>query len=871
MRERTVVFLKLFAPCEALMRRLKLGQKFALIAVVLLAPLAFVTYSYVSTQGKQEAFSTKERAGLTAIRPLVTLLGAAAEARSGAAHSNPAAASGVQAAADGVDPVLAKLRGELDLSRSWPALKRKIAAATAMTPATGPRAVAAWDGVSTDAVALIAEASDRSNLTLDPDLDTYYLQDTINVKIPTLLDAGGRAADLAAVDAKSHHDEIVIANGTVASTVAATTTNVQKAVKNTKDSRLGPSSAGPLAALTADTASMTAALTKVSATDRAPAPGIAAASRRDALTLSRALDARLGHLLEVRISGLQRSKHVVEGIALLALLVLLWLFVGFYRSMTQGVRRQIHVLDAVASGDFSQPATTSADEVGQMGAALNRTRERMSGTVDGIARTSATLSASSEQLSAVSQQMSAAAEETAAQAASVSAAAEQVSHNVQSVAAGAEELDASIHEIAKNTSDAARVASQAVSVAETTNDVVLRLGASSAEIGEVIKVITSIAEQTNLLALNATIEAARAGEAGKGFAVVANEVKDLARRTALSSEEIGRNIETIQSDTQAAVDRDRRDHRRSSARSTTSRPWSLPRSRSRLRRRARSAAVWARPPPVRPTSPATSPAWPRRPAARRRERRDAPLGRGAGSARRGAAGPGRPVPADRTRRALPARGGAFPARGHRRWRTVAGHERTRTSRMPTSFWSGWRPPTDGCDRRRRDRPGLPRGEPTRTSTSSTGTWSRSRHDLATQSCLAQVFRAIHTIKGTCGFLGYERLEALTHAGEDLLDALRAGRLLLDVEIVTSLLGLIDAVRATLARIGATGEEGAEAHAEHDRGLTPASTDRLPVHRRVGGDRRTGRRRRAGRSPSPRRPRRQRSRAPCGSKSPCSTS
>ena len=216
MRERTVVFLKLFAPCEALMRRLKLGQKFALIAVVLLAPLAFVTYSYVSTQGKQEAFSTKERAGLTAIRPLVTLLGAAAEARSGAAHSNPAAASGVQAAADGVDPVLAKLRGELDLSRSWPALKRKIAAATAMTPATGPRAVAAWDGVSTDAVALIAEASDRSNLTLDPDLDTYYLQDTINVKIPTLLDAGGRAADLAAVDAKAHHDEIVIANGTVA-------------------------------------------------------------------------------------------------------------------------------------------------------------------------------------------------------------------------------------------------------------------------------------------------------------------------------------------------------------------------------------------------------------------------------------------------------------------------------------------------------------------------------------------------------------------------------------------------------------------------------------------------------------------------------
>ena len=553
MRDGIAVFLKLFAPCEALMRSLKLGQKFALIAVVLIAPLAFVTYSYVSAQGKQEAFSTKERAGLAAVRPLVALLGAVDEARSGAAHSNPAAVSGVQAAADGVDPVLTKLRGELDLSRSWPALKRRTAAATAMTPATGPRAVAAWDRVSTDAVKLIAEAADRSNLTLDPDLDTYYLQDTINVKIPTLLDAGGRAADLAAVDARAHHDAIAIASGTVASTVAATTTNVQKAIKNTDDSRLGPSSAGPLSALGRDTAAMTAALAEVSATDRAPTSDIAATSRRDALALSRALDVRLGNLLEVRINALQRSKHVVEGIALLALVVLLWLFVGFYRSMTQGVRRQIYVLDAVAAGDFSRPANTSADEVGQMGAALNRTRERMSGTVDGIARTSATLSASSDELSAVSQQMSAAAEETAAQAASVSAGAEQVSHHVQSVAAGAEELDASIHEIAKNTSDAARVASQAVSVAETTNDVVLRLGTSSAEIGEVIKVITSIAEQTNLLALNATIEAARAGEAGKGFGVVASEVKDLARRTALSSEKIGRNIATIQSDAQEAV------------------------------------------------------------------------------------------------------------------------------------------------------------------------------------------------------------------------------------------------------------------------------------------------------------------------------
>jgi chemotaxis protein histidine kinase CheA len=80
-------------------------------------------------------------------------------------------------------------------------------------------------------------------------------------------------------------------------------------------------------------------------------------------------------------------------------------------------------------------------------------------------------------------------------------------------------------------------------------------------------------------------------------------------------------------------------------------------------------------------------------------------------------------------------------------------------------------------------------------------------DPTARDILASVFRTIHTIKGTTGFLGFARLESVTHAGENLLSSLRDGRLLLNAEITSALLAMVDAVRRMLVNIEATGQEG----------------------------------------------------------------
>ncbi len=97
--------------------------------------------------------------------------------------------------------------------------------------------------------------------------------------------------------------------------------------------------------------------------------------------------------------------------------------------------------------------------------------------------------------------------------------------------------------------------------------------------------------------------------------------------------------------------------------------------------------------------------------------------------------------------------------------------------------------------------------------------------------LASIFRTIHTIKGTCGFLGFTTLEAITHQAETLLSQMRDGQRELTPSLTTLILATVDATRTVLAAIEATGEEGSETFAGLTERLRVASSkthEEIPV-------------------------------------------
>ncbi len=432
--------------------------------------------------------------------------------------------------------------------------------------------------------ALIVKVGDGSNLTLDPDLDSFYTMDAAVVKLPEAMDRAGtlislvRAYKEKASLTDDEKAELMIQLGAFDTASIGALGSIDGAYKGNADGMVKKNLSHHASAFEKSSAFYVKTLKEAANTlrdDNARASMNLAPINSAYATVAKDIDSlwgntakELGRLLDARIAGFNSrlwQMLIIGGLIACAALASAWF-------ASQSIIKSINALDnrirqlasqdlnaeiAEAKGNteiaqiaravaffrdatLSKLADANSDERKQE---LLATQREALGKVGEKIRSSVGIIVTSLQNVAtdISSSTALVADNATNTKESLIVAIEKLneaSGDVNTVLAAVTELSASISEISSQAAMSTKDTTEALNRASEAKEVAQRLADNSQKITQITGLINAIAQQTNLLALNATIEAARAGEAGKGFAVVASEVKSLATQTAKATEEI---------------------------------------------------------------------------------------------------------------------------------------------------------------------------------------------------------------------------------------------------------------------------------------------------------------------------------------------
>ncbi|WP_218054310.1 methyl-accepting chemotaxis protein [Phenylobacterium immobile] len=255
------------------------------------------------------------------------------------------------------------------------------------------------------------------------------------------------------------------------------------------------------------------------------------------------------------------SRYSTFGGLLVAMIVALSVALFVRRSIVGPLEQFMAFVDRVGRGDLSgQPARVSKDEIGQLGANLNRMVEGLKELARRNREATENLNAAAAEIRASTQEQAASVEEQLAAVQETAATVDEITHSGAQIGKRAQEVIASAQAAAQTSQEGLRavdetaramgsIGDQAEAVAEN----IVALSEKTQAIGDIIATVNDISERSHLLALNAAIEAAAAGENGRSFAVVASEMKMLADQAKDATSQVRAILGDIQRGINASV------------------------------------------------------------------------------------------------------------------------------------------------------------------------------------------------------------------------------------------------------------------------------------------------------------------------------